>query len=308
MNCPLCAGESTRELECFPTVDVVSEYRRQLGVDVTGEFKGVAAETRLFRCGECGLEFFDPSVAGSGRFYADVSATQGYYPEVRWEFARVAEMIAEDAEVLDVGCGDGDFLKSLSNRKKLGLDLNPAALEKAKDYDFPVRGETLAQQTDASADAITLFHVMEHLNDPAEILADLVRVLRPGGLLAIAVPNNDGFIGRMVHAPLNGPPHHVLRWGGDSLRKIADLHSVTLEKIECEPVWPDQMLIFRRAAYANFFAKLLGASGKRYAVTKANVLARKIATALAFARGWLGNSPPKDAEGHSIVAYFRKSK
>jgi len=308
MNCPLCTNGEARELECFPTRDLVSEYQRQLGVNVADEFSGIAAKTRLFRCGECSLEFFDPSVAGSGRFYVDVSATDGYYPSVRWEFARVAEKIAEDAEVLDVGCGDGDFLKSLPNRKKLGLDLNPSALEKAKEYDFPVRAETLAQQDAASADAITLFHVMEHLNDPAEILADLVRVLRPGGLLAIAVPNNDGFIGRMIHAPLNGPPHHVLRWGAGSLRKIADLYPVALEKLECEPVWPDQMLMYRRTIYSNFVASLMGMKPKQYAITGSTLIARKIGTAFAFARGWVGNAPPNDVDGHSIVAYFRKTK
>ena len=308
MNCPLCAKTDARELESFSSSDVVSEYQRQLGINVAAEFEKVVNQTRLFRCGECGLEFFDPSVAGSAQFYADVSATPGYYPERRWEFGRVAAKITKDAEVLDVGCGDGDFLKSLPNPRRLGLDLNPSALEKAKDYDFPVRGETLAQQPDGSADAITLFHVMEHLNDPSEILTELVRVLRPGGLLAIAVPNNDGFIGRMIHAPLNGPPHHVLRWGESSLRKIAELHPLKLDEVEFEPIWPDQMLLYRRTRYGNMAAGLMGMKPKCYAVTGMTKLFRKIGTALAFARGWLGSSPPKSVHGHTIVAYFRKAE
>jgi len=154
---------------------------------------------------------------------------------------------------------------------------------------------------------VTLFHVLEHLANPAEVVAGVLRVLRPGGMLVIAVPNNDGFIGKAVHAPLNGPPHHVLRWGERPLRHLADRFSLTVEAMECEPVRPEELLFYRRAMLTHRVARCLGIRPSLYALDGATVFCRKVATALGMALDWLPLGAPKGVPGHAIVACYRKS-
>lgn len=308
MICPLCLSSKARELEAIPTADLTSEYRRQLNVPVAAEFATVAGHIHLFGCGGCELEFFDPPIAGSPQFYADVCEIDGYYPEDRWEFARVAERIPIDAEVLDVGCGDAEFLKGLPNKNKRGLEHNPRSLAKTKDLGFPVRAESLAKQSAESADVVTLFQVLEHLSRPVEILDDLLRVLRPGGLLAIAVPNNDGYVGRAIHSPLNAPPHHVLRWGEKSLRWIAGAYPLKLEGIEFEPVWQEHLFQYRRTILSHRIARSFGYHPSLYALDLRTILCRKVATALSYGWCWLNATLPLDEHGHSIVAYYRKEE
>jgi SAM-dependent methyltransferase len=83
----------------------------------------------------------------------------------------------------------------------LGTDLSAAAAAKAREYGVEVRRGTLAEQNLASQsfDVGILCHSLEHLSDPNDELAELARVLKPGGHLHIAVPN-----GQAVRLALDG--------------------------------------------------------------------------------------------------------
>lgn len=114
--------------------------------------------------------------------------------------------------ILDIGCGPGWFWAAtadmLPERLKLTLaDLSPGmvaeATERCKALPFAsVRGE----QADACAlpfedgtfDAVTAMHMLYHLPDPAAGIAEIFRVLKPGGFLA-ATTNGKGNM-REIHA------------------------------------------------------------------------------------------------------------
>jgi SAM-dependent methyltransferase len=91
--------------------------------------------------------------------------------------------------VLDVGCGEGKFLRTLAREKPelslIGCDIQePANIDC---FEFrPIKDGIPAP--DASVDVVLLFDVLEHVPDPGDLLSDAKRVLRPDGVLVAFVP------------------------------------------------------------------------------------------------------------------------
>ena len=88
----------------------------------------------------------------------------------------------------------------------VGIDADEETVARARD-DYPgptfVAGDVCALPfPDSSFDAAVCFEVIEHVADPAALVRELARVLRPGGTLAISTPN-----ARMerLHREIRGP-------------------------------------------------------------------------------------------------------
>lgn len=113
---------------------------------------------------------------------------------------RAWEMVVKAGTVgtlLDVGCGNGDFLKLIGEQAPnvkglMGCDLSwdrvKDAQEKAPNASIFKSGEGSIPLRDESAEVITLLSVLEHVHDERELLEDIWRVLRPGGVFIFAVP------------------------------------------------------------------------------------------------------------------------
>ena len=100
----------------------------------------------------------------------------------------------ENGMVLDVGCGGGLFLHMLRRRgfSVAGLDFSLAAAEVAwRQNGVPAVCAMLSRApfADETFAAITMYHVLEHLYDPAIYLEAAHRMLKPGGRLIVQVPN-----------------------------------------------------------------------------------------------------------------------
>ncbi len=98
------------------------------------------------------------------------------------------------APVLDVGCGGGLFLRMLGERghRVLGLDFSLGAATAAwRENGVPAVCGTLSQAPipPGTCSAVTMFHVLEHLYDPASYLDAARQLLRPDGRLVVQVPN-----------------------------------------------------------------------------------------------------------------------
>lgn len=99
----------------------------------------------------------------------------------------------ENKNLLDVGCGTGDFLQIAKENgwKVSGIEPNEQARQianqKSGNSVFDV--EQLLKFQSQSFDVITLWHVLEHLPNLNQQLSDLNNLLKPNGTLVIAVPN-----------------------------------------------------------------------------------------------------------------------
>ena len=178
----------------------------------------------LHECTQCGFQFFDPALAGSGKFYEELDAG-AYYPAARPEFAFALErLVARGASsVLDIGGGDGAFLDLARQRglRTFGAELNEQAREAARAKGHIMQGAG-GVEAESEVDAITLFQVVEHLPDPRGFLRTALRRLRAGGLVVLAVPNRDGVFRLLPLDPANLPPHHVSRWRALDLRRLGE--------------------------------------------------------------------------------------
>jgi len=115
----------------------------------------------------------------------------------RQQFSNMFLSDLPPGRVLDVGCGDGGFLYRmyLKGWSVVGLDFDKDAIEAAREQygefglEFLQTDLTSARFSDNSFDAVTMNHVIEHVSQPTELLAEVRRVLKPGGRLVSITPN-----------------------------------------------------------------------------------------------------------------------
>ena len=105
----------------------------------------------------------------------------------RRRLALLRDAVPPPARLLDAGAGRGRFVAAARAAGYHALGIEPSPRAQAA-YVEPVAIED-ASFTEGSFDAVTLWHVAEHLDDPGAALARIGRWLRPGGVLLLGVPN-----------------------------------------------------------------------------------------------------------------------
>ena len=104
----------------------------------------------------------------------------------------LAQFAPPGGRLLDVGCGTGYTLSLVSgNYRATGLDASPDAVQVAPDKAGApvVRGDACSLPfAEESFDVVTALDVLEHLDDDARAMAEISRVLAPGGVAVLSVP------------------------------------------------------------------------------------------------------------------------
>jgi ubiquinone/menaquinone biosynthesis C-methylase UbiE len=247
---PITGGSDVVLVRSIPCSTVVLEYLSVFGIDVSRLMKG-HRELLLYKCRESGYRFYHPSdITGDSMFYHQLEKYEWYYMPRKWEFEESLRFIMPGSAVLDVGAGRGEYVRTVLQRVPratcVGLDLNEHAARLASERGVQIVGESLADHSDrcpSRYDAVTLFQVLEHVADPMPFLQRCVRVLKPGGLLIIAVPDNSERASESIFVRvdniLNMPPHHQGLWDIPSLSFLAKVLPLRLEYLAVEPATAD---------------------------------------------------------------------
>lgn len=131
--------------------------------------------------------------------------------------------------LLDVGCGTGDFLgvmRAVSGWQVAGVEPNARAARYANDARGlkVLQGELpMPELAAGECDVITLRHVLEHTSDPAAVLTEARRLLRPDGMLVISLPVADSLEAQWFEANWAGydVPRHSVAFTRAGLIKFA---------------------------------------------------------------------------------------
>lgn len=164
----------------------------------------------VVKCKDCGIAYVNPRLKPDliASIYANYWRSEQPQQPVGSLYAnylcRQLAVLGRTGRLLDFGCGWGDHLAAATS---LGWDAMGVEVDQVK-VDFcnkhrlkAVFGNLLdGLFEEASFDAVIAEQVFEHLYDPASYLKEVRRVLKPGGVLYIAVPNFDGLL-----AKLQGP-------------------------------------------------------------------------------------------------------
>jgi SAM-dependent methyltransferase len=213
---------------------------------------GSATHTPLFekqgfsfvRCQECRLVFVNPQVredvvleeyrtAETNDLWFDVLTSERQLALDREKFGGVLDLLEQPyrgaGRLLDVGCSIGLFLDMARERgwEGIGIEFAPRALAYAREefglevLDVPLEDAGFEPE---SFDAVALLSVLEHTNEPRRMLADVARVLRPGGAVYIVVPNVDSLACRVLHerARTFDGRNHLVYFSPSTLRDCLD--------------------------------------------------------------------------------------
>lgn len=169
----------------------------------------------------------------------------------------------EKGRLLDVGCGNGIFLGQMRQlgwevagvepdeeavsiaRDNLGLEVFHGSLEDAK-------------FEDGCFDAVTMNHVIEHLQDPVSLLKECRRVLKPGGKLIVVTPNTNSLGFRLFGENWRGleVPRHLLLFSPPVLRTCAEAAGLNVQKLRTTAkgarwMWAASYLLKREGMLVN---------------------------------------------------------
>lgn len=253
LSCPLCSSNASVQLGVVDPEWIVRQYRSGYAFDVRRFFSGTPVVKH--KCKTCGLGYFTGAEAGDGAYYAVLQREPWYYRKEKWEYGAAAAEVEPGMRVLDVGCGEGYFSSAVPEACFTGLELNEAAVMAAKASGRDVRHETVQAHAVANAaayDMVASFQVLEHVSQPWEILRSMAALIRPGGCVVVAVPDNESYLGNMPNQLLNLPPHHMLHWSRRPLQFAGTRLGLELLRLENEPLDP-----LHRTGYLAYLGMLL---------------------------------------------------
>jgi len=213
MKCRIC-GAATRSFLSTSTDGLDEPF---LNESLRQELR----ELQLCQCSECGcLWAQDARTADSVLMSSYEQLVDVYFApplvEAKYkQFYQWLEQLAKNhtsgKSVLDVGCGDGLFLASISQRwLKQGLEPSSAGAKLARKKNLTIACGTLDDlPQDYEADLLCALDVIEHVLDPHSFLNALKKHLKPGGIVLILTGDSTSLPARVA-----GPQWSYLKWCG----------------------------------------------------------------------------------------------
>ena len=230
---------------------------------------GLSEKFFLKKCNECSLAFLDPQPSEhqlkkyypSKKYYAySKGDTKGFFGTLREYLVKkyysptfLSKIITlfiknvpampsyiKNGKILDLGCGTGDTLALL---KKLGWDTYGIDIDKQAISIGINRGlknlklgtyKDIATYPDNYFDAVRLYHVIEHLDDPALCLSLIRKKLKKNGELILGTPNMQSFTSIIFKSRWYNldSPRHLFLFSPRTLGKLAEKEGYLVKSIE----------------------------------------------------------------------------
>jgi ubiquinone/menaquinone biosynthesis C-methylase UbiE len=145
----------------------------------------------------------DSAPQGLATMSAALHEAENYH---RWQFEWVAPFLS--GKILDIGSGTGNHLKYLKDFELVSVDIDPECINDLKiryrdqkQWKFLVADVTQANAlsgfADESFDTVFSSNVLEHLENDAQVIKNLSRLLKKGGKLVVLLPAHEGLFGRL---------------------------------------------------------------------------------------------------------------
>jgi len=191
----------------------------------------------VVRCRCCGLIFAESMQHHtdlikhySDEYFEPYLKTEAIHQKKRFS-RRITEIKAQlfPGLLLDIGCGAGFFLKLAAEAgySVEGVEISPYAVDYARNklgLSVFLGDLQAAALSPESFDIITLWHVLEHVRDPREFLAQVYALLKSKGLLALEVPNVGSSAARIsgTEWELMSPKEHFYYFTPATLRRYLE--------------------------------------------------------------------------------------
>ncbi len=149
--------------------------------------------------------------------------------------------------VLDIGCGTGAFLQTMQQADWDITGLEPDAIARNKAAELynihPQESEKLFELNAGAYNAITMWHVLEHVHELHAYIKQIGTLLAPNGKLFIAVPNYTSIDATVYkeHWAAYDVPRHLYHFSPQSMEKLLSLHG--LKCIAVKPMWFDSFYV-----------------------------------------------------------------
>jgi 2-polyprenyl-3-methyl-5-hydroxy-6-metoxy-1,4-benzoquinol methylase len=197
---------------------------------------------------------------------------------------------SKEKNLLDIGCGTGDFLQIAKHDgwNVYGIEPNEKARNTSniKTNNSVFEADHLLKLTPESFDVITLWHVLEHLPKLEEHISILKLLLRPNGILILAVPNYNSYDAKYYKEfwAAYDVPRHLWHFSQTAISKLFSKENMYIEK--SLPM-----------KFDSYYVSLLSEKHKSGWMNIFN----------AFRIGWLSNFKAKYTTEHSSLIYCIKN-
>ena len=168
---------------------------------------------RLVQCRRCSLIYVNPrqeELAKRAQLSSASRGTEQYESDsardrpVNRAILEAIGRFQRPGRLLDVGCATGGLLREAlaCGWEVAGVEISPASAEVARQtYGLDVRTGTLdeVRWPEQTFDAVTMIHTIEHVYQPSQVVAEVFRILKPGGVFYCQTPDFHHYATRVAH-------------------------------------------------------------------------------------------------------------
>lgn len=204
---------------------------------------------QLLECGNCNLTFTSPIPSDISNYYKSENYLshkddkKGIIPfvykkikkiNIKYKFKIASQGLKENFSILDIGCGIGDFLLYAKehNCTVYGIEPNEEArlIAENKLNTKLYSPDNLQNIPDNSIELITMWHVLEHVDNLKEEISQLERILKENGRLVLALPNYNSFDAEYYKDKWAAydVPRHLYHFSQTSIKNIFNKTSLHL--------------------------------------------------------------------------------